>query len=97
MNRSSNDSTGHVDRGAKRFHELRRLVGLRAVIALERQRQADDDPLGALGRDELGELAQARLARRALDDDERPRQRAGGVGDRDAGPRGAVVEREHFH
>ena len=68
MKRSSNDSTGTSRTALERGDELRRLLRLRSALAAQRQRQADDDQLGPLRRDELGELAQARLRGGALDD-----------------------------
>ena len=62
---------GDRDDGAKGLDETRRLLGLRAVLAAQRQRQPDNDALGALLLDQLGQTAQPRLRRRALDDLER--------------------------
>ena len=39
-----------LDRGAQRLDERRRLARLVAVLAAQRQRQADDDRLGLLAR-----------------------------------------------
>ena len=56
----------HVDRSSQGVDEPRRLVGLLAVLAAQRQRQPDDDQLRLLGRDEPRELAQpASLAARS--------------------------------
>ena len=57
---------GDVEARLERGHERRRLLHLCARLAAQGQRQADDDALGALRRDELGEaLSPAGLAARS--------------------------------
>ena len=97
VNRSSSVSIGTSTPLAERLDERLGLERLRAVLALERQRQADDDELRLVLGDERREPVEPRLGRRALDDADRSRERAGRVGDGDAGARGAVVERENLH
>ena len=87
-----------VDDGAKRLDEalgLGRLLAARrrAASAAGRRRRARRPPRAT------SRASSARPARVAgpLDDAERPRQRAGRVGDGDAGARRAVVERHHLH
>ena len=53
--------------------------------------------LDALAVRELEQPGDADLGRGALDDLERPGDRAGRIGDGDAGPRGAVVEGQDLH
>ena len=57
---------GDADGGAKRDHERRGLLRLGAVLATQRQRQADHDPLCFLLRHQLRESANpASLAARS--------------------------------
>ena len=86
----------HVDDGAQRLEESFRRARLLAALAAKCQRQADDDALRRFRAHELSEPREPVLAPGALDDAERPRDGACGIGDRDAGACGAVVQREHL-
>lgn len=88
---------GNGGRGAQRFHKLRRLARLLAVLSPHRQRQADDDSLRILGSNHLEQLRQASLRSNAFDDPHGTGQRTRRVGDGDPGTRRAVVEREDLH
>ena len=68
MKRSSAVSTGTVDELAQRGHEQLRLGRLLAVLAAQRQRQADDDALRLVLADEARDLGEAGLGRRLADD-----------------------------
>src|SRR5438874_1177319 len=78
---------------AERVDELLGLRRLLAVVATQRQRQADDDAVGMLGADELDEALEPGVRADALDDTDRPREGSGGVGDGDARSGRAVVQR----
>ena len=97
MNRSSSVSTGTCDPRAERLDERLGLPGLRAALAAQRQREPDDDQLGLVVGHQRDDPVEARLARRPLDDPDRPCQRPRRVRHRYAGARGAVVQREHPH
>ena len=83
---------GHGESLAEATDELLGLTRLLTLRAAHRERQADDDTLGLMLRDELGDPAEPCVAAGTLDDLERARDRPGRVGDRDAGARRAVVQ-----
>ena len=82
---------------AQSGHEQLRLGGLLAVLAPQRQWQADDDLLGLELGHEPHDLREAVLGRCLADDADGSGQRAARVRDGDAGTGGAVVERENTH
>ena len=67
------------------------------MLAAERQRQADDDDLRLVLGDEPRDLGEPRLGGRLANDTDRAREGSARVGDGDAGPGSAVVQREHAH
>ena len=87
----------NLEGGLERLGETLRLLRLLAPLAAKRERQSDDDTIDVLEPDEVGELADPLLARSTLDHAKRPSEGPGRVLDRDAGPRGAVVQRQHLH
>ncbi len=73
------------------------LAGLLAALAAERERHADDDGVRLVLGDEAGDRVEAGVVARPQDHLQRARDRARRVRDGDAGPRAAVVERQHAH
>ena len=97
VKRSSAVSTGTATTARSSLDERCRLGRLLAVLAAQRQRQADDDDLRLVLGDEPRDLGQPGLRRRLADDADGAREGAARVGDGDAGPGSAVVQREDTH
>ncbi len=79
------------------MHELLGLVRLAPPLPAQGERKTDDDLLCSLLSNDLAQSRQPVRRRRTLDDRERPGDRPRFVRDRDAGARGAVIEREDLH
>ena len=88
---------GHVETARGATDEL---LGLRRLLAV-RARSVSGRPTttrsASCSRTSSAIRPSPRLVAGTLDDAERPRDRSGRVGDRDAGARRAVVEGEHLH
>src|ERR1700736_113102 len=87
---------GNFERCAQQQDELLRLPSLLSMLPPHRQGQTDDDPLGAVLANELGDSGEPALASRLLHDPDRSRDRPGRIGDSDARARRAVVEGENL-
>ena len=88
---------GQVGGGAQQREEALGFLRLRTPLSAQGDGKSDHDPLGTLLAGELEHAGETRFAPGALDDRERPRDGARGIGDGDTGPCGAVVEREDLH
>ena len=82
----------HVDGIAEKRDERVGLRRLLTMLTAHRERQSDDNSLGLVLTDQLHETSEPGLGPDAFDDTDRARNRAGGIGDGDAGARRAVVE-----
>src|SRR4051812_17494155 len=84
----------HVDCLLQQLNELLRRSRLLSTGAAHRQRQSHDDSLDPVLTDELGDSREAVLSAGPLDHFDGSSDRAGGVGDGNAGARRAEVEGE---
>ena len=97
VNRSSNVSTGTSVIERSSDDERLGLGRLRAALAAQRQREADDDPLGPVLAPRARRSARGPPRSRPARRRQRARHGAGRVRDGDAGPRRAVIEGEDLH
>src|SRR5262249_51188308 len=84
------------EHGPQLLDEPARLRRLLALLAPERERQADDYALRLLGRDQVAQPPKAGLSAGTLNRAQWPGDGPGRVGDGDAGPGQPVVEGEHL-
>src|SRR5690348_2340299 len=91
------EDDGDVEQLPQPRRELLARPRLLAALAAQRQREADHDLSDVLGCNQPLQLGETGVRLRTLDDAERPRDRAGRVRHRDAGPRGPEVERHDLH